>query len=306
MPNSIITDNRTNFTGQHFQDFAEGYGIRIDWASVGHPRTNGQVERANGLILQGFKPQIFDQLKKFAGHWVDELLAVLGSNFTSQSFWDFCDNSCIEVKYASVAHPWANGQVERINGLVLDGLKKRLYDANSKKGGKWIQELTHVVWGLRTQPSKATGESPFFLTYGSEAILPADIMWKSPRVKAYQEGEADEAWQLELDPVEEVRINALTQSARYLQGVRRYHDRNVQQRSFSIGDLVLWRIQDETGLHKLNSRVEGPFIVSKVTRPGSYRITDADGNEVPNSWNIEHLRRFYPWSKQHSVVSWSL
>ena len=55
--------------------------------------------------------------------------------------------------------------------------------------------------------------------------------------------------------------------------------------------MVLRRIQDETGLHKLNSRWEGPFIVTKVTRPGSYRITDADGNEVPNSWNIEHLRK---------------
>ena len=119
-------------------------------------------------------------------------------------------------------------------------------------------------------------------------------MWKSPRVEAYQEGEADEARQVELDSVEEVRINALTQSTGYLQGVRRYHDRNVQQRSFNIGGLVLQRIQDETGLHKLNSRWEGPFIVTKVTRPGSHRITDADGNEVPNSWNIEHLRRFYP------------
>ena len=78
------------------------------------------------------------------------IITDLGSNFTSQSFWDFCDNSCIEVKYASVAHPRSNGQVERINGLVLDGLKKRLYDANTKKGGKWIQELPHVVWGLRT------------------------------------------------------------------------------------------------------------------------------------------------------------
>ena len=85
------------------------------------------------------------------------IITDLGSNFTSQSFWDFCDNSCIEVKYASMAHPRANSQVERINGLVLDGLKKRLYDANTKKGGKWIQELPHVVWGLRTQPSKATG-----------------------------------------------------------------------------------------------------------------------------------------------------
>ena len=106
---------------------------------------------------------------------------------------------------------------------------------------------------------------------------------RTPRVEAYQEGEADEARQLELDSVEEAKINALTQSARYLQGVIRYHDCNVQQRSFNVGDLVLCRIQDETGLHKLNSRWEGPFIVTKVTRLGSYRITNADGNEVPNS-----------------------
>jgi hypothetical protein len=59
--------------------------------------------------------------------------------------------------------------------LILDGLKKRLYDMNSKKGGKWIQELPLVVCGLRTLLSQATGQSPFFLVYGSEAILPADI-----------------------------------------------------------------------------------------------------------------------------------
>jgi hypothetical protein len=44
-----------------------------------------------------------------------------------------------------VAHPRANGQVERANGLIHDGLKKRLYDANSKKGGKWIEEISSVI-----------------------------------------------------------------------------------------------------------------------------------------------------------------
>jgi hypothetical protein len=53
--------------------------------------------------------------------------------------------------------------------MILDGLKKRLYDENSKKGGKWMNEISSVVWGLRTQPSKATGQSPFFLVYGSES-----------------------------------------------------------------------------------------------------------------------------------------
>jgi hypothetical protein len=88
----------------------------------------------------------------------------------------------------------------------------------------------------------------------------------------YNEGEADEARQLELDSVEETRCTALVQLARYLQGIWRYHDRNVKEQSFSIGDLVLRRIQDESGLHKLNSRWEGPFLVKQVTRPGSYRL----------------------------------
>jgi hypothetical protein len=129
--------------------------------------------------------------------------------------------------------------VERANGLILDGLKKRLYDENSKKGGKWIHEISSVVWGLRTQPSKATGQSPFFLAYGSEAILPADMMWKSPRLEIFEEGEADTARHLELDSAEEIRCNPLMQSACYLQGVCRYHDRNVQRLSFNVGDMGL-------------------------------------------------------------------
>ena len=106
--------------------------------------------------------------------------------------------------------------------------------------------------------------------------------------------EADGSRQLELDSLDEMRCNALLRSTRYLQNMRRYHDRNIQTRSFNVGDMVLRRIQDETGLHKLNSRWEGPFLITKVTRPGSYRLIYADGLEVPNSWNIEHLQKFYP------------
>jgi hypothetical protein len=235
---------------------------------------------------------ISDILHRFG--FPNTIITDLGSNFTANQFWEFCENVCIEVKYIFIAHPRANGQVERANGMIIEGLKKRLYDQNSKKGGKWIHELPHVIWGLRTQLSKATGQTPFFLVYGSEAILPADIMWKSLRVEMYNEGEVDEARQLELDSVEEARCTALVQSARYLQGIRRYHDRNMRERSFSIGNLVLRRIQDEFGLHKLNSRWEGPFIVKQVTRPGSYRLQYPEGQDVPNSWNIQNLLKFYP------------
>ena len=100
------------------------------------------------------------------------IITDLGSNFTSQPFWDFYDNSIIEVKYASVAHPRANGQVERINGLVLDGKKKRLYDANTKKGGKWIQELPHVVWGCERNLAKQLDNLPSSSLMGQRLYYP--------------------------------------------------------------------------------------------------------------------------------------
>jgi len=77
VPNCIITDHGTNFIGKKFLDFSDGYGIRIYWASVRHRRTNGQVKRANGMVLQGLKPRIFDQLNKYARRWVAEVRAIL-------------------------------------------------------------------------------------------------------------------------------------------------------------------------------------------------------------------------------------
>ena len=92
--------------------------------------------------------------------------------------------------------------------------------------------MPKVVWELRTQQIRAIGYSPFFLVYGSEAILPADLIWNSPRVEQYNEGEADETRRLEIDSAEEIKLNALFQSARYLQGLRHHYDKNVRPRTF--------------------------------------------------------------------------
>jgi hypothetical protein len=193
------------------------------------------------------------------------IITYLGSNFNNHKFWEYCENSGIDVRYVSVAHPRANGQVEHANGMVLNALKKRLHDAANTKGVKWIKELPNALWGLRTQPFKLTGQSPYFLVYGSEAILSADVMWDSPAVEHYDEGISEDSRRVDIDGLEEGRCASLVQSARYLEGIRRYHDCNVKERSFNIGDLVLHHIQNTEGLHKLNSPWEGPFIVAKVT-----------------------------------------
>jgi hypothetical protein len=109
------------------------------------------------------------------------------------------------------------------------------------------------------------------------------VMWNSPRLEMFEEGEVDTAKHLELNSAEEIRCSVLILSARYLQGVRRYHNRNIQWHFFNVGDMVLQWIHDEIGLHKHNSRWEGPSIVHKVTGLMSYHLQYPDGQEVPNS-----------------------
>jgi transposase InsO family protein len=79
VPNSTITDNGTNFTSGEFQDFAKNLGIKLKYASVAHPKSNGQVKKANRLICEGLKKRLLRPLKCAAGAWVEELPSVLWS-----------------------------------------------------------------------------------------------------------------------------------------------------------------------------------------------------------------------------------
>ena len=56
VPHSIIIDNRSNFDSDEFRAFCASQGTQVYYASVAHPQSNGQAERANGLILKGLKP----------------------------------------------------------------------------------------------------------------------------------------------------------------------------------------------------------------------------------------------------------
>ena len=77
VPNSIITNNDTQFTSRKFIRFCDEQHIRIDWAAVAHPCTNGQVKRSNDMVLHVLKPRIFNRLNKFGTRWVAELPIVL-------------------------------------------------------------------------------------------------------------------------------------------------------------------------------------------------------------------------------------
>jgi transposase InsO family protein len=155
----------------------------------------------------------------------DSIITHNGTQFTGRKFLDFCEDHHIQVDWAAVAHPMTNGQA--------------------------MDELPLVVWSSRTTPSRATGFTPFFLVYGAEAILPTDLGYGSPRMRAYDDRHNQTNREDSLDQLEEARDVALLHSARYQQSLRRYHARGVRSRGLQVGDLVLRLRQDAQGRHKL-------------------------------------------------------
>jgi hypothetical protein len=113
----------------------------------------------------------------------NSIITDIGSNFTSSEFFDFYEQRSIQIKYASMAHPRAKGQVERANKMILEAHRKKIFDKNEKLTGKWIRELPYVVRSPRTHPSWALhGNTPFFMVYGSEAVLLTDLIFGAPRL----------------------------------------------------------------------------------------------------------------------------
>jgi hypothetical protein len=138
------------------------------------------------------------------------------------------------------------------------------------------------------------GFTPFFLVYGAEAILPTDLEYGSPRTRAYDDQSNRANREDALDQLEEARDMALLHSARYQQSLRRYHARGVRSRDLQVGDLVLRLRQDARGRHKLTPPWEGPLVIAKVLKPGTYKLANSQGEVYSNAWNIRQLRHFYP------------
>jgi len=102
-----------------------------------------------------------------------------------------------------------NGQVERANDLILQGLKPRIFDQLKMFAGHWVEELPAVLWSLRTTPNRSTGLTPFFLTNSFEAVLPTDLDYSAPRVKAFDSAMAAAAQRGAMDLLEEARLETL-------------------------------------------------------------------------------------------------
>ena len=120
----------------------------------------------------------------------------------------------------------------------MNGLKKRLDDTK----GRWEEELLHVLWTYRTTPRRSTGETPFSMTYGAEAVIPLETGFPTLRTSAFTSDGNDELLEKGLDLIEEQRENAMVQLTYYQHKLKQGYDTNVKLRPLAPGDLVLRKV----------------------------------------------------------------
>ncbi|GJZ56631.1 reverse transcriptase domain-containing protein [Tanacetum coccineum] len=179
----------------------------------------------------------------------------------------------------------------RYNRSLGEGIKARL-DERSKD---WIGELSHVLWAHRTMIKSSNGETPFSLTYGTEAVIPAEIGMPTLRTAELDLAKNDEALEINLDLIEEKREQAAIQEAKSKAKIEKYYNSKVRSTSFRPGEMV-YRSNDASHAKdggKLGPKWEGPYEVTESLGKGAYKLKDQKGNELPRTWNICNLKKCY-------------
>nr|GEZ58408.1 hypothetical protein [Tanacetum cinerariifolium] len=174
-----------------------------------------------------------------------------------------------------------NGLVERANRSLGEGIKAHLGEGNKN----WVEELPHVLWAHRTMVKSSHDDTPFSLTYGTEAVVPAEIGMPTYRTTVVDVVNNDEELRLNLDFLEERRELAAINKSRSKSKMTKYYNSRVRGVAFQPGDFV-YRSNDASHAAaggKLGPKWEGPYEVTDALGNGAYKLRSMDGTMLPRT-----------------------
>ena len=156
-------------------------------------------------------------------------------------------------------------------------------------------ELPSLLWSYRTTHRSATQATPFFLTYGSKTIIPAEIFAPSSRMAAYAVEVNEGERQLDLNLVQERRDAASTWVVSYKHTLGSYYNTRVKPRRFRSENLVLRKnfVSRAEPRVKLAPKWKRSYRVVESSLSGYCKLAYRDGSLVPRTWHAENLRMYY-------------
>ncbi|GJV02302.1 reverse transcriptase domain-containing protein [Tanacetum coccineum] len=166
---------------------------------------------------------------------------------------------------------------------------------HSKIGVKSCASISALPPSSIHKPMACNGDTQFSLTYGTEAIISAEIGMPTSRTAEIEMAQNDEALEINIDLLEERREQAAIHKARSKEKMEKYYNSKVRNKSFKLGDLV-YRNNDASHARdsrKLGPKWEGPYEVTEALGKGAYKLRDRDGKLLPRTWNVRNLKKCY-------------
>jgi hypothetical protein len=215
-----------------------------------------------------------------------------GTNFTSQEVTNFCAKYKIKHFFSTPYYPQGNGQAEVSNRTLMNSLTRSLDRAK----GKWVEKLPGVLWAYRTTKRVPTGETPFSLAYGAEAVIPAEVYVPTLCTEDPDLEQNSELLHLAQDLSEERWELATVRIAAYQQQIWAAHLKKTKPRQFNVGDLVLRHVTPRTkepAAGKFAPPWEAIYTIVGIGGKSSYTLANENGEVRTKQWTISHLQRFY-------------
>ena len=220
-----------------------------------------------------------------------------GSVFTGRKMQEFAQETGFKLLTSTPYYAQANGQVEAANKVVIGLIKKHV----GKKPKNWHKTLDQILWACRTSPKEATGTTPYRLTFGHDAVLPAEICLQSARVQRHYDIPSEVYWNMMLDELvdlDEERLHALDLLRLQKKRVEDSYNRKVKPKVFLPEELV-WKVilpmdRRDRSMGKWSPKWEGPFRVIQTFSGGAYEVEEISGDKRLLRVNGKYLKKYKP------------
>ena len=261
------------------------------WVEAKATRTNDSREVASFLKSTIFsrygvpKAVISDQGTHFCNRTIDALMKKYG----------------VHHRLSTPYHPQSNGQAEISNREIKHVLERTVNPSRKD----WSARLDDALWAYRTAYKTPIEMSPYRLIFGKMCHLPVDIehraYWAIQKM-SMEPGKSEEERKLQLQELEEFRLEAYDAAMWYKEKTKLWHDKNLRGKSFGVGQKVLLfqsRLKIMPG--KLKSKWTGPYIIRAIHPNGAIEIQGVDSNSLPFVVNGHRLKIFLEPSEAYTV-----
>ncbi|XP_074346147.1 uncharacterized protein LOC141684910 [Apium graveolens] len=152
-----------------------------------------------------------------------------------------------------------------------------------------------MLWSYKTTPRSATGETPFRMAYGVDAVLPVEVCLIFLRVEAFDPALSIEDLKFHNNLLKEAREDSKLRMKEHQEKTTNYVKKKVKSKALKTNDPVIREtaVSQPTITGKLKPSWDGPYKITKVVSSAIYELAHLNGRPIKNAWNDIHLNKFY-------------